>query len=276
MIIFRQLRVRVLRKLSVDLYNENLPDNIDLEYLRDYLKGKLKNQIFISIKGNFYVLYKSRVEILARELGGIKIEDFKRKENKNHKVDSSQVKMEKQMLEGNKVWDKTMIYEGFELQKIYQCLLDEGDVDKENFPIVLTSRFFATWEEKDLRYHGRSCLLGYPSVISTTGIVEAPAKPREYYIKLGFYQRLGYDEDELKQEFKGRFIDYEDERLTEVAKGYCLQAIFFNFFGEVFCENNLCRLYNSHWQEELIKAQVKGKGEPDLCKKHQKMIEEIH
>lgn len=263
-----RMQVRLL-----DFYNESSPDNLNLEELKDYLKGKFKNQICISIKGNFSILYKSRVEKIARELAGIRIEDFKMKKNKSLQVDRSWVEMEKQMLEGDKVLDKNAIYDGFYLQEIYQRLFDEADVDKKNFPIIFSSRFFATWEEKDLRYHGRSCLLGYPSIISTTGIVEAPAKPREYYIKLGLYQRISFDENELKQEFKDRFIDYGDERLTEVAKGYLMQAIFYNFFGEVFCENNNCRLYNAHWQEELIRAQIRQKGEPDFCEKHQKMLD---
>jgi len=45
--------------------------------------------------------------------------------------------------------------------------------------IVLTKRLFATFGE-DERLHIRASVYSYPSVISTSGIVEGPAKPKEY------------------------------------------------------------------------------------------------
>ena len=76
----------------------------------------------------------------------------------------------------------------------------------------------------------------------------------------------------LKKRFKDKFIDYDDTRLTEVMKGYCIQALFFYISGEPFCEDNKCRLYNAHWQEEVINAQL---AKPEFCKKHKMLINNI-
>jgi hypothetical protein len=81
---------------------------------------------------------------------------------------------------------------------------------------------------------------------------------------------LGKDISELKGLFRGRFIDYEDERLKEVAKGYAMQAIFYNLIGAPFCKDRGCRLYNAHWQEELIFAQL-GAGY-EFCESHTRLL----
>jgi hypothetical protein len=132
---------------------------------------------------------------------------------------------------------------------------------------------FGTFDKDDLRYHARVIICGYPSIISTTGVVEAPAKPREFYIEK---QLIGIGDDlaieRLKQRFKGRFIDYNDKRLSEVMKGYVMQAVFYHVFHEAFCKDKRCRLYNAHWQEEVINAQL---TKPEFCEKHEKMLAKI-
>jgi hypothetical protein len=64
-------------------------------------------------------------------------------------------------------------------------------------------------------------------------------------------------------------LEHDDPRLTEVMKGYALQALFYYFLGEAFCENPDCRLYNAHYQSELIRSQLlSGK----LCERHEGML----
>ena len=118
------------------------------------------------------------------------------------------------------------------------------------------------------------------ALISTTGIVEAPAKPQEFYIRLAaFYKakQSGYEVPEekafindLNEEFDGRFIDYEDPRLTQIIKGHSLQAIYYLLFGEAFCEDRDCLLYNAHTQGDMIHAQIEsGK----LRNRHEKYLQ---
>jgi len=85
---------------------------------------------------------------------------------------------------------------------------------------------------------------------------------------------LGKDLLELKERLKGSFIDYEDERLSEVMKGYAMQALFYHLVGDPFCQDKGCRLYNAHWQEELIFAQL-GSGY-EFCGRHSKILDSLH
>jgi hypothetical protein len=140
--------------------------------------------------------------------------------------------------------------------------------------IVLTDKIFATFD-KDGRLHIRASIYSIPSVISTAGIVEGPAKPREFYIYKQRYSSLGIwpcKEEEVKQKFRGQFIDYQDKRIKEVIKGYIAQALFFYIIGNPFCNKKLCRLYNVHWQKDLIYSQIK-KG--TFCRYHKALLEKI-
>jgi hypothetical protein len=155
------------------------------------------------------------------------------------------------------------LYDGFELQRLL------APAFQEDIHIIFTDLLTCTFSEDDWRYHARAVICGTPSIISTTGIVEAPAKPREFYVS-----QLGQDFNSLKKKLAGRFIDYGDKRMTEVAAGYALQALFFFVTdGEPFCDSDSCRLYNAHWQEDLIRMQVE---DPALCLKHRSLANKFN
>jgi hypothetical protein len=159
-----------------------------------------------------------------------------------------------------------ILYEGFELQQFYFNLIPAGERNNDLLHIIFTNQMFATWDRNDRRYHARVSIYSFPSIISVPGLVEAPAKPKEYYLK----RQMGVHPEILREEFKGRYLDYEDERLTEVMKGYVMQAFFFHLTGNPFCQDKNCRLFNAHWQEELIQAQLKTGNE--FCKVHKAML----
>jgi hypothetical protein len=152
------------------------------------------------------------------------------------------------------------LYDGFVLQRIFAESIPSAESDHVH--IIFTSLLVCTFSEDDWRYHGRAVVCGTPSIISTSGIVEAPAKPREFYLA-----QIGgqLDTASLKKKFAGRFIDYGDDRMTVACALYALQALFFFVTeGEPFCDNGNCVLYNPHWQEELIHMIEKG----GLCSRH--------
>jgi hypothetical protein len=165
-----------------------------------------------------------------------------------------------------------ILYDGFLLQRLFTNILPRESHTLKTAHIIFTNRLFGTWDDGNKRYHIRTSLYGIPSVISTSGLVEAPAKPREYYLLKQQYDRLGKGSIELNEKFRGSFIDYEDKRLTEVAKGYVMQAIFYYLNGEPFCEDKGCRLYNAHWQEELVFAQIES--EYEFCPRHTRLLKE--
>lgn len=162
-----------------------------------------------------------------------------------------------------------VLYEGFELQQFYFSLIPEEERKSDFLHIIFTNQMFATWDKNDRRYHARVSIYAFPSLISTTGLVEAPAKPREYYLK----RQMGIPPEVLREEFSGRYLDYEDDRLTEVMKGYVMQAFFFHLTGNPFCEDKNCRLFNAHWQEELIHAQLKTGNE--FCTLHKDILQKL-
>ncbi|MFA4842587.1 MAG: DUF6775 family putative metallopeptidase [Candidatus Omnitrophota bacterium] len=141
--------------------------------------------------------------------------------------------------------------------------------------IILTNKLFATLDEQN-RPHIRSAIFGYPCVISTSGIVEGPAKPKEYYAYKQRFAPLGVweiEEPKIKERLKGRFIDYGDKRMGEAILGLVAQGLFFYMIGDPFCKNKSCRLFNAHWQEDLINSQIKsGK----FCRVHQKILTKFY
>lgn len=144
----------------------------------------------------------------------------------------------------------------------------------ETCHIILTDKIFATYDaEKQI--HIRAAIFSFPSIISTSGIVEGPAKPRQYYLYKQRCASLGIweiEEPNIKKRLKGRFVDYGDKRLISVLGGYIAQALFFYIMGEPFCRRKNCRLYNAHWQEDLIYAQIKS---GTFCLKHRGLLRQI-
>jgi hypothetical protein len=151
------------------------------------------------------------------------------------------------------------LYDGHVLQRIFAESIPAKEAGHAH--VILTDLLTCTFDEDDWRYHGRAVICGSPSIVSTTGIVEAPAKPREFYLA-----QFGItDVASLKKKFAGRFVDYGDPRMDEAAAAYALQALFFFVSnGEPFCDDKSCLLYNAHWQEELIGMIEKWK----LCSRH--------
>jgi hypothetical protein len=164
------------------------------------------------------------------------------------------------------------LYDGFVMQKMFAEMIPTAEISLAHIHIIFTTILTCTFSEDDWRYHGRAVICGTPSIISITGIIEAPAKPREFYLA----QLLGgmaEDNDTLKKKFAGRFIDYHDEdKITAASINYALQAIFFFITGgEPFCNNKDCRLFNAHWQEDLIYTIEKR----TLCSHHRNLANKL-
>jgi hypothetical protein len=163
------------------------------------------------------------------------------------------------------------LYDGFVMQKMFAEMIPTAELSLAHIHITFTSLLTCTFTEDDWRYHGRAVICGTPSIVSTTGIVEALAKPREFY--LAHLGGKAADNGSLKKKFAGRFIDYDDEdKITAASINYALQSIFFFITeGEPFCNNKDCRLFNSHWQEELIHTIEKR----TLCSHHRNLANKI-
>ena len=172
----------------------------------------------------------------------------------------------------NNSCQKIAIIDGFYLQRVYSRIINENESQMSHFHLVFEDNLVCTYDEFDKRYHARPIICGSPSIISIPSIIEGPAKPKGYYVKQMLKDLLSISSKEIENEFASTFISYDDPRLTQVATGYVIQAIFFFLTnGNPFCSQYPCRLFNSHWQEELIYTQVIN---PVLCEEHLRILAE--
>ncbi|MBI4268167.1 MAG: hypothetical protein HY662_05215, partial [Chloroflexi bacterium] len=225
------------------------------------------------VEGNPFTLRPEKIPEYARKIAAIRIQDVRHQITGEDEPLYGEISFEEKRIRGE-TKAVGVIYDGFRLQKVFSDLLAPAGLHLRSSHIFLTNRLFATWGEDDCRYHARTSLYGVPSVISTTGLIEAPARPREYYLLKQQYELLGKNPLGIKEQLKANFLDYDDERLTEVVKGYVMQAVFYNLTGNPFCPDKGCRLYNAHWQEELIFAQIESEFE--FCPYHARILNSLN
>jgi hypothetical protein len=257
----------------------------------DYLYSKF-NGLEISIRNDFlshYLENKSKIDSkdresenvennsissLARRLAGTKVRDLNQP-GKFIEPLLGEIRFEEKILNNPCKAVPGIFYDGFKLHELFQELLPTTEISKSVYHIIFTHRLFGTFDPNDKRYHARVILCGYPSIISTTGIVEAPAKPKEYYqLKQGLIQQnISTIDDFVPEDLKLKYLKYNDQKITEMMKGYVMQAIFYHLTSEPFCSDPKCRLFNAHWQEELLQAQTL---EPEFCEKHQEMLDRFN
>src|SRR5215467_9258807 len=231
--------------------------------------------------------------VLAESLVSIRISDIKRPFNgqpriKNQGKSDQNVAYEKNFPKyltpediGNSnsstkgQYKELILYDGFMMQRLFETMINENESNTDHVHIVFEDRLICTFSEEDWRYHARTIVGGSPSIISTTGIVEAPAKPKEWYIKqmqLATYDidSDGDENDAIPSSEKEKYLDHGDYRINFAAIGYALQALFFFITeGNAFCNNINCRLYNAHCQEELIYSQIQSRR---LCNEHAALL----
>jgi len=256
--------------MKVILYDEGVGERLDIEEIAQYLRQNM-GKAEIEARGNPFAVNfpQDKVAEIARAIASTKVQEINRKIVSGQEPLYGEVEYEKRRILG-KTTAFGVIYDGFQLSRILLETVPGEERRLEFAHVFFTNRLFATWDDGDKRYHLRASIYSTPSIISTTGLIEAPAKPREYYLLKQQYEGLGKDLATLKDKFKGRFIDYDDERLTEVMKGYAMQAVFYSLTGDPFCEDKGCRLYNAHWQEELIFAQLES--EYEFCQRHTELL----
>jgi len=260
----------------IHIYQGAETDHLNSVEIAGYLKAIIK-QAVVDIRPDIFCFYsafcdtKKKGAILdatAFEMAKIKIRDINKKDCLPAPM-QVEVDYEKRNLLKSTAKTFGVIYEGFSLQQLYLNLIDEGEKDIKHLHLVFTNQLFATWDPSNIRYHARVSIYGFPSIISTSGIVVAPAKPRDFYLK----KQMGRDLHRLKEEYQQYFIDYGDSRMTDVLKGYAAQALFNHLVGYPFCEDKNCRLFNAHRQSELLQAQLFSNYE--FCTKHKAVLEQL-
>ena len=246
---------------KIILYNEPTVPEIQIEKIKQFIIAIF--QIRVEIKDNFF---KNLEDKVFEKIASAQIFDLK-KQFKKHIPTQKEIQIEKENIDTSEQ-DVMILYDGFELQNI---ISENISITDDTLHIIFTNKLTATFDNDDFRYHARALISSNPIIISTTGIIEAPAKPKQYYLDLLTNSSEGKIE-EIKEKYKGEFLEYHDSRLNEIAEGYVLQAILYYGTGEAFCEKKECRLFNAHWQKDLFYSQIENKK---LCNKHQENLKKL-
>ncbi|NGM71088.1 hypothetical protein G6M89_19115 [Natronolimnobius sp. AArcel1] len=164
-----------------------------------------------------------------------------------------------------------VLYDGVQVQRALNAALPADERGLETAHIAFLDRAIGTWGDHDGRWHKRVNVLGQPALISVPGLYEAPAKPEEYYKEQQRHALLSGDtppREVLENQVDGEFLIEDDPRSTDALRGYALQAYHYLKHGEAFCDDEHCQLFNAHYHEELLEAQLR---EPLFCADHEQL-----
>ena len=261
-----------IRKIVI--YDEPAVSEINIPNLVNFLKQTIPVEVIV--KDNFFKEFSTQQIQKMSESRIFEIQNTFRR----HNPSQTDLELEEQFCKNSKIMEQTkkpeeadsisevIMYDGFEIQKIIRENLQ--DFENQTLHVILTNRFTCTYDESDARYHGRAVICANPAIISTTGMIEAPAKSSEFYIEAMANRAQGQDIKSVKEKHEGEFLEYHDERLSKIIEGYLLQVIFYILTGESFCDYLDCRLNNAHWQRDLLYSQIEnGK----LCDRHQGILD---
>ena len=245
------------------VYSDSPSSSLDISFIEKNLK---KYGLNIENRGDLFdFLSPSQDDIarVARDFSSIQITDINTPLNITTTASGSDIESE-----FNKLMHREIVtgkfYDGYWMQRVLHRLLAKkvrDELSDGSIHIIFTGRLFGTFEDR--RYHARVVLMGTPSLVSTSGLIEAPAKPKEYYYVRGRMIQSGMDTSELDSMYRGRFVEYDDPKITSILLSYALQVVAYEKTGEAFCDNSECCLSNSHWQEEVLRVQYDG----ELCDK---------
>ncbi len=246
---------------KIILYNEPAVPEIQIEKIKQFITNTF--QIKVEIQDSFFEGLENKI---FERIASTRIFDLK-KQFKKHIPTQEEILIEKENQDTSEQ-DIMILYDGFELQNI---ITENIPIVDNTLHIIFTNKLTATFDNGDFRYHARALISSNPTIISTTGIIEAPAKPKQYYLDL----MTNFSEEkieDIKEKFKGEFLEYHDSRLSEITEGYVMQAIMYYTTGDAFCENKECRLFNAHWQKDLFYTQLENKK---ICQKHSEILDKI-
>lgn len=247
---------------KIFLYDEPAVPEIRLDSLASFLEETFR--VKVTVRGS---ILDGAHDGAAREIAASRIRNhlvpFER-----HDPSEEEVGYEARRL-GTRAADGIVMYDGFEFQNAVANIIPQCEQVAEIFHLVFTTKLTCTFDDADYRYHGRALIGSNPAIVSTTGIIEAPAKPRQYYLDIMANYAQGLNVESIKEKYRGDYLEYHDSRLGRVVEGYAMQAVFYYITGSPFCDLLDCRLNNAHWQRDLLYSQTEHGR---LCKSHSEIL----
>jgi hypothetical protein len=248
-------------KVRVLIYRDPATESVNWEEIAGYLKEKLNCKP--QIRGPLFEKIEN-AEQLAAKFAAARVHD-PLKPPSNQQPLPAEIQVELKLL-GQRKEILGVLYDGIKLQKICLDFLPSEEKTVRHIHIVFLNRLIGTFEN-DGRYHVHAAVFGFPTLISIQGVVFGPARPREYYT-----MRRWLSEEEIYKRLEKRFLVLGDPRLTQILKGYLMQAVLYHLGENPFCNDKKCRLYNARWQEELLTAQLE---QPEFCERHVHVIKNL-
>jgi len=249
---------------KIILYNEPSVPEIDITNIEKFIENTF--QIKTEIRNN---IFENLNQKTYENIASSRIFNLKKKFKKHiPSIEEILIESENRDMSNR---EEMILYDGIELNKIIAESIPSEEKNQDVLNIIFTNKLTCTFDQNDFRYHARAWVGSNPIIISTTGTIEAPAKPKQYYLDL--MTNFSKEEiGEIKKKYKGQFLEYGDFRMPGIIEGYVLQAIFYYETGDAFCDNKQCRLFNAHWQKDLFISQIDNKK---MCKKHEERIIKI-
>ncbi len=168
--------------------------------------------------------------------------------------------------------DLGVVYVADQLQDVMRVLLQQDEHGPEFLHLAYITQCLGRWVADESHLRLQIIQHGEPTIISTTGFVEAPALPREYAFRRAQLLAFGMEEaaEELDEQFAGSALAHGDPRINRVAAGYALQAVFRQMFGEQACDTPTCPLHPATTHDELARAHLSEDSR--LCDRHARML----
>lgn len=263
-----------MRVSNVYLYAEPRCAGVDFEAIADYLSQRL-GSASIELRGPFFsegfICRMAPGLDAAKMIAGARVRSPVEQRVPGVGTLDGEVEYERRRLSDAGCSSYGILYDAEEIAYGSAAFLPRNESGYGHVHLIFTNQLIGSWDCADKRYHARAVLCGSPALVSTTGVAEAPAKDRSYYLAMkgAAFAGLGRQQQlEVARGYCEDFLTAEDPRMTEVLKGYAMQVIAYRETGEPFCADSSCRLFNAHWQHEVLKAQLGG--EYEYCERHRK------
>ncbi|MCL6106128.1 MAG: hypothetical protein M1309_02080 [Actinobacteria bacterium] len=261
---------------NIFIYAEPRCRSIEYEDVAAYIQGKMPAaEVFLRgpLLEEFTGGGEAMTETRARALAAARVRHLEGPAPQARQPLSGEVEYELRRLRNRESSVFGILYDAGMMLEICRDLIPSTESGLADLSIIFTNQLIGSRDLADKRYHARTVILGAPSIVSTGGMVEAPARARGYYLARRSGEWLGLQEEEknrMARSFADDFLELEDPRLTSVAKGLAMQAVVYRLTNEPFCTDKDCCLFNAHWQSELIRSQL-GSG-PEFCRVHSDLL----
>ncbi len=247
-----------MKHLHIILYADPRTPKLRLDEVASYLESKclaftteVREEFFQYWLGQLDSPYRDHIiDSIAHRLARSKI----RNSNGRNPISdplASEVDFERRKISDHYVTAFGNSYDAPKFLGICGELLGEHERSGAFAHIIFTNQILSYWHAPEREYRACTIISGGLSIISTTGIVERPT--------LASNAKPVLDQNE-------NWLTYNDLRLTEIIKGYALQAAVAHLTGKPFCDDPGCRLFNSKTQNEILFSQMKSPY--DLCPRH--------